>query len=174
MIRFNAQQTQWLKISHLLLVSIWVGGQISFMMLQLSKETLTTPEHMHAVIAALKLVDDWVIIPGALGCLLTGLFYGLFTPWGFFRHRWVLVKWVCTVALILFGTFFLGPWINGMAEIAAVKQAMALSDATYLQYEQLNTNWGSVQLAVNIGLIAISVIKPWKHLKMIRTKGPLH
>lgn len=172
--RFTPQQTQWLKISHLLLVSIWVGGQVSFMLLQLSKETLTTPAHLHAVVAALKLIDDWVIIPGALGCLITGLLYGLFTPWGFFRHRWVTVKWICTVTLILFGTFFLGPWINGMAEIVITKQAMALSDATYLEYEQLNKSWGCVQLAVNIGLIVISVVKPWKHLKMVRTKGPMH
>lgn len=174
MMRFSAQQTQWLKIAHLLLVCTWVGGQVSFMMLQLLKAGLSVPEHMHAVIAALKLIDDFVIIPGALGCLLTGLIYSLFTPWGFFRHRWVSVKWVCTIALILFGTFFLGPWINGMAEIAESKQAAALSDETFLRYEQLNTNWGSVQLAINIGLVMISVIKPWKHLKVVRTKGPLH
>lgn len=45
-----------------------------------------------------------IVIPGAIGCLITGLIYGIFTNWGFFKHNWMMFKWTITVTAIFLGT----------------------------------------------------------------------
>jgi len=93
----------------------------------------------------------------------------LMTPWGFFKYRWITVKWIITVSLILFGTFFLGPWINQMAFISVNEYASALVNPNYLYDEKMNMTWGSIQFGINIFLVIISVLKPWKQLKIQKT-----
>lgn len=169
--KLTGKETQWLKIFHLLFVAAWLGGQMSFILIQHLKSQLALPAHQYGVIAALKAIDDVVIIGGAIGCLLTGVLYSWMTPWGFFRHRWIAVKWGVTISLILFGTFFLGPWINEMAYISANEYAGALANPAYIFDEEMNMNWGSVQFGLNVLLVILSVLKPWKRLKLVGGKS---
>lgn len=74
----------------------------------------------------MKIIDDFIIIPAALGSLITGLIISWFTNWGFFKFNWVTVKWIVTVSSILFDTFWLGPWLNGMAAISQAERLLAL------------------------------------------------
>lgn len=110
---------------------------------------------------AMKILDDYIIIPCALGCLLTGILFAVFTNWGFFKFRWLIVKWVVTVASILFGTFFLGPWLNGAAALAQLHGLQALQDQTYIYYRQMNSYFGPLQAAALIALLFVSTLKPW-------------
>jgi hypothetical protein len=41
----------------------------------------------------LCIVETILRIPGAIGSLLSGLVYSLFTYWGWFKHRWITVNW---------------------------------------------------------------------------------
>jgi hypothetical protein len=52
----------------------------------------------------MELTGWYVLIPLCVASLVTGLIMSLGTPWGLFRHYWVLVKFVITVvsAIILF------------------------------------------------------------------------
>lgn len=58
---------------------------------------------LYGINLSMKFVDDWIIIPGAMGSLLTGVLYTVFTRWGWFKHRWITVKWAITIFGILFG-----------------------------------------------------------------------
>lgn len=160
--QLTAQQTKWLEFVHLIFVCAWIGGAMALVLVQYSKSHLAGPEGQYAILAALRFIDDFVIIPGALGSLLTGLIYSLATPWGFFKQHWVSAKWVVTISLILFGTFGLGPWLNGMEEMARIQGIRALTDSTFLYYQASNQVGGCIQLACNIIMVGISVIKPWR------------
>src|SRR5216684_6621668 len=46
---------------------------------------------------AMELTTWFVIVPFAFASLLTGLVVSLGTPWGLFKHYWVLLKFVLTV-----------------------------------------------------------------------------
>jgi len=162
--KLTAKETAWLKIFHLLFVSAWIGGQMSLILIQHIKYQLATPEHLYGILASIKAIDDIVIV-GGIGCLLTGLVYSMMTHWGFFKFRWLTVKWIATVLLILFGTFFLGPWLNGMTQISANEHALALINPHYLYDEKMQMTWGSIPLGINIFLVGISVLKPWKRQK---------
>ncbi|MEI8166370.1 MAG: hypothetical protein WCG26_08325 [Chloroflexales bacterium] len=70
-----------------------------------------------------------------------------------------------TVAMMLFGTFCLGPWLNGMAAIAATDPMGVLQNTTFLDNRQLlSLTVGPMMLAM-LFLVFISVIKPWKRVR---------
>ncbi|WP_285907592.1 DUF2269 family protein [Pseudodesulfovibrio pelocollis] len=160
---------RWLKGLHLLAVACWVGGGVSLLMLYFLKAGVDDGGVLYGMNQAIHHVDmAVVVIPGAFGCLLTGLAYSLLTGWGFFRHGWLILKWVATVAAILFGTFFLGPWETAMMNISGELGLAALDDPAYLANQRLNFVWGAVQVAGLVALIWISVFKPWKNLRSKR------
>lgn len=111
---------------------------------------------------ASKFVDDYLIIPGAIGCLLSGFLISLFTPWGFFKHRWVAVKWVLTVACIIFGTFYLGPLVNGRPLMSEALGLEVLSNPAYISSQTRNFWGGIFQMAAIVFIISISTLKPWR------------
>jgi len=149
----------WLKGAHLLFVCLWVGGALGVMVIQNGGGA---GEALAGRDLAARLVDDFVVIPGAMGSLLTGLLYSLFTPWGFFRHRWVTVKWFITLYGVLFGTFFLGPWLNSLGPVSAKLGGGAIGDYAYMRARDLNSFWGGVQICTLVFALVISVLKPWR------------
>ncbi len=72
------------------------------------------------------------------------------------------VKWILTVAQILFGTFALGPWLNGNVDIALKLRGTALSSPEFSQNASHIQIWGTVQVLFLLFMVIISVIKPWK------------
>ncbi len=52
---------------------------------------------VRAAYPTMELIARFVIVPLAFASLLSGLIQSLGTPWGLFRHYWVLVKLLLTV-----------------------------------------------------------------------------
>lgn len=166
--KLSMKQQAWLNSIHILFASLWVGAAVS-MLLVLFTRNPANGDELHAIDATLKHIDDFVIIPAAIGSLLTGLLISWLTPWGFFRFVWVTIKWVATIAMMIFGTFWLGPWLNGMEALSATERIGALQNETYLYNQSMNAIFGSIQALLLVFLIFISVIKPWKKWKKART-----
>jgi len=103
-----------------------------------------------------------VVIPGAIGCLLTGLAYSTLSNWGFFRQRWIIIKWIITISAIFFGTFFLGPWETAMMKISGELGLASLADQEYLYNQRMNLWFGTLQCLVLLLTVWISVFKPWR------------
>ena len=125
-------------------------------------------DELYGYISSIKLIDDYIIIPVAMGSLISGLLISILTNWGFFKFRWVTVKWIATIVFILFGTFWLGPWVNGMEHIVKTERIAALQNEIYLYNRQMNTFFGCIQASSLIVLLFISVLKPWKKKKPTR------
>lgn len=157
---------KWLKALHLVAVCCWIGGAVSLLLLYFLKDGVTDGGVLHGINQSIHFVDiKVVVIPGAFGCLLTGLAYGLFTRWGFFKQGWMIFKWVVTVSAILFGTFCLGPWETAMMEISGELGLAALEDPAYLRNQYLNLGFGALQTAVLVATLCVSIFKPWKNLR---------
>ena len=151
-----------LKVLHLLTAGLWVGGAFALNLMLLLPGSPETGGQLVGYSEACKFVDDLVIIPGAVGCLVTGLLFSLLSPWGFFRHRWLAVKWILTVFCILFGTFYLGPRVNGQPPLALAEGLSALANPIYLENRSGNILGGLIQMALIVFMVAVSVVKPWK------------
>ena len=100
-----------LKVVHLVCAIAWFGSAISMNLLRHLVE-VEDAAGMYWMAEILEAIDMKILVPGAVGCLLTGIVYGIFTNWGFFKHRWLTVKWVLTLFMILFGTFYMGPLVK--------------------------------------------------------------
>ena len=158
--RLNLNNQKWLKILHLFFASLWVAGVLALMLMVFflhAKDNQT----LYGINLAKKFVDDFIVVPGAIGCLLTSIAYSMFTHLGWFRYRWITIKWVITIFGILIGTFYLRPWINAQPELARTMGSDLLGDRLYHYYQAMLAVWGTIQLVLVLLAVAISVWKPW-------------
>ncbi|MDR3175894.1 MAG: DUF2269 family protein [Desulfovibrio sp.] len=160
--KLGASGQKMLKILHLIMAGLWIGGAIGLLLMVFALDGAQSGGELHGYDRARQFVDDWLVIPGAMGCLATGLLLSWLTPWGFFRHRWVAVKWLLTVACIIFGTFALGPTTNDQPILSAMYGLGALIDPEYASNRLCNLTGGTVQVAAIVFMVVISTLKPWK------------
>ena len=158
--KLGAKGRKTLKSVHVALACVWLGSAVALVLLQ-AINTSAYRDSVPGVTLCLKLIDDFLIIPSAAGSLLTGIVYGVWTKWGFFQFHWVTLKWIATVAFILFGAFLLGPWINGMHALAQSDVAAALQSPDYQHSRLMVLIWGGLQTVGLVGLVFLSIFKPW-------------
>ena len=102
---------------HLTVSVGWIGAVVAYLALGVSAVTSEDAQTMRAAWIAMELTGWLVIVPLALAALLTGLVMSLGTPWGLFRHYWVLF----TLVLTVFATTILlahMPTVSAMAQVA--------------------------------------------------------
>ena len=161
--KLSPHQLRWLKVLHLICVSCLIGGAVSLLLLYFLKSDIDDGKVLHGINQSIRHVDmAVVVIPGAIGCLLTGLFFSLLSNWGFFTQRWLLAKWIITLSAILFGTFFLGPWETAIMNISGKLGLAALIDQQYLHTQRMNLWFGTLQCVVLLFTVWISVFNPWR------------
>lgn len=152
-----------LKIFHLLGASCWVGGAVSMISLNIASAGAGREGMLYGINYSSHVLDMWVVITLGLGiCVFTGLLYGLLTPWGFFRQRWVAVKWLVTGFCFASGWIFLGRWEAALLALSEAAGTAALHEAAYQQVRALHLAGSLLQLGLLIFLVAVSVIRPWK------------
>jgi hypothetical protein len=95
----------------------WLGAVVAYLALAgaalINQDTLTA----RAAWIAMELIGWFAIVPLSVAALLTGLVQSLGTPWGLFRHYWVVFKLLLTV----FATIVLllhMPTVSYMAGVA--------------------------------------------------------
>lgn len=111
-------------------------------------------------IRAAYLAMDWIarfiVVPLAFSALLGGIVQSLGTPWGLFRHYWVLVKFV----LLLFATAVLLMQVDSIAHLARVAGDAEWSGADLQDMRiSLIVHAGAGLLVLFVPL-ALSVYKP--------------
>jgi hypothetical protein len=83
----------------------WIGAVLAYLALGVAAATSQDAQTVRAAWIAMEVTGWWAIVPLALTALLTGLIMSLGTPWGLFRHYWVVISLVltvlCTVVLLL-------------------------------------------------------------------------
>jgi len=164
--KLSAKGLKWLKGFHLIAVACWIGGAVSLLALYFLKEGVSDAGVLYGINRSIHHVDmSIVVVPGAIGSLMTGLLYSIFSNWGFFRHNWLTFKWIVTSTAIVFGTFFLGPWETAMMDISGRIGMESLSNAAYLYNQQMNLIFGTVQVAALLITVFVSILKPWKTKK---------
>ena len=162
--KLSAKGIKALKVIHLMCAVVWFRSAISMNLLRHLVEA-KDPAGMYWMAEILEAIDMQILVPGAIGCLLTGVVYGAFTNWGFFRHRWLTVKWILTVFMILFGTFYMGPLVKENVVISRAILEGCGDTAQYWQNVSDNAYAGLLQLILLTFVTIISVYKPWKKKK---------
>lgn len=160
--KLGAKGQKWLKCFHIFFACLWVGAAVC-LVISHAGLTATDERMLFGIDITRKFIDDFVLIPGAMGCLVTGLLYSVLTKWGFFKHNWITAKWIINIGGVIFGTFWLGPWLNSCPPISRELGLKALSDPAYVHYVTMNKWFGAGQALTIIFAVFISVLKPWKN-----------
>lgn len=154
---------RWLKTVHLLAAILWIGCGIAMNLLRITIQP-STPEGMAILSLAIKILDDLLIFGGVLGILATAVIYGVWTKWGFFKQRWLTVKWIMTLVMFLIGWIIMGPAVNGNVHSP---EWYASNMDVYYSNLKISAVWGPIQLLLLAGVLFISVFKPWKAKKKV-------
>ena len=134
----------------------WLGAVAAFLALAVAGLTGRNPQTVSAAYVAMGLTGSWILVPLSFASLLSGLVQALGTPWGLFRHYWVVVK----LAINLLATFLLllhlRP-ISYMADLAAGTDVLGAD--LYPLRLQLAVTAGAALIAL-VTATALSVYKP--------------
>src|SRR5882757_5685695 len=74
----------------------WFGAVAAFLALAIAGLTNRDAQVVRGAYTAMELTARFVIVPLAIASLLSGIVQSLGTPWGLFRHYWVLAKLLLT------------------------------------------------------------------------------
>lgn len=166
--KLTVKQKNWLLSSHIGFIGLWFGTALSMVIIALSNRNTTNGDELYAINSIVKLLDDFIVIPAAVGSLLTGGLLSWLTVWGFVKFYWVIVKWISTLVLITFGTFWLGPWTNAMTSISDTERLKALENPLYMFDVKGVIIGGGIQTLCLLVIIAISVLKPWGRRNVVK------
>ena len=143
--------------AHIIVSVGWFGAVAAFLALTVAGLTSRDAQMVRTAYAAMELTARWVIVPLAVASLLSGIIQSLGTPWGLFRHYWILAKLLLTT----FATIIL------LAKMPLIGYAARRAVTTPLSGPDLHM--AGMQLAIHAtgGLLvlllitALSVYKPW-------------
>ena len=122
----------------------WIGAVVAYLALGVAAATGRDAETVRAAWIAMEVVGWSAIVPLAIGALLTGLVMSLGTPWGLFRHYWVVIS----LGLTVFATAVL---------LAHMPTVSALAQAGGQGGDLLHAGGG---LVVLLGIAVLNVYKP--------------
>ena len=134
----------------------WLGAVAAFLAVAIAGLTSDDVQLVRAAYVVMELMGWIVIVPLGAASLLTGLVQSLGTPWGLFRHWWVVIKLLLTALAILVLLVHMQA-IGFMADMAA---EMALAPGDYRAVRiQLVFDAGAALLVLLVNT-TLSVYKP--------------
>jgi hypothetical protein len=135
----------------------WLGAVIVFFALAIIGLTSQDAQTVRGAYLAMGSTTWVVLVPMAFASLLTGIIQSLGTPWGLFRHYWVLIKFGITV----FSTYILWGYtstLTGLADAAAAS-ATPSGDLDMLRSPSVVVHSG-VALLLLLVTTMLSIYKP--------------
>jgi hypothetical protein len=109
-----------------------------------------------AVYPAMNVATRFVIVPFLFAAFLIGLVQSLTTPWGLFRHYWVLVKLLLTVFTII----VLLLQMDGIAYVASLAAERELAAQELLELRRSLRFHAAGGLLVLLLTVVLSIYKP--------------
>lgn len=95
----------------------WIGAVVAYLALVISAVTSRDLQTVRTAYLAMDVIDWSVIVPLALAALLTKLVMSLGTPWGLFRHYWVVISLVLTICATVILLLHM-PTVSATADVA--------------------------------------------------------
>ena len=124
---------KFVRTIHITVTVGWLGAVAGFLALAIVGLTSQDRQLVASVYLAMDVITRYVIVPLSLvPLLLTGPLLSLGTPWGLFRHYWIIVKLVINVLSTLILLIHVRP-IEHMAHLAATGTISAADRGAQVQ-----------------------------------------
>jgi hypothetical protein len=135
----------------------WLGAVAGFLALALTGLTSSDAQLVRATYLTMEAIGWFVLVPLAVASLLTGIVQALGTPWGLFRHYWVLAK----LSINVFATTVLLLYMQTLASFAniAAETPVSSSDLDELRSPSPALH-ASAALALLVVATVLAIYKP--------------
>ena len=153
---FSPRVRMFALTTHVISSVGFLGAVATFLVLALAGLFGSDPQKIQAAYLAMEMITWGIIVPLCFASLLTGIVQSLGTPWGLFRHYWVLLKLLITVFSTIVLMIHTQP-ISHMAETAA--EAVLARDDLQGARIQLIVAASAAVLALLV-TTALSIYKP--------------
>jgi uncharacterized protein with FMN-binding domain len=150
-----------LLVLHITLACVWLGALAVTLLLVGVQQVHPVAAWRAGLDRALLLVHDTLIVNASYGFIVTGLMFSLFTGWGAFRLWWVALKWVLLAGLGLALPLWVAPHVSAMSALSQAMSGEVAGQAAYTGHAQAVMLASGVQMVVLVGIVAVSVFKPW-------------
>lgn len=121
------------RTAHVIVTVGWLGAVASFFVLSIVGLTGQDVQVVRAVYIAMGLITWYIILPlSFIPLLITGPLLSLGTPWGLFRHYWILAKLLINVLSTLILLVHLQP-ISYLSRIATEGTLSSANDPVQIQ-----------------------------------------
>lgn len=141
---------------HIILSVGWLGSVLAFLVLAITGLTSNNTQLISACYLTMEIIARFAIVPLSFMPLLTGPILSLGTPWGLFRHYWILVKLLITVI----STIVLQIHLTPIENLAASASHLTLPNAGFFRMQlQMVVASGAAVIALVTSTL-LSVYKP--------------
>ena len=147
---------KFVRTAHVIFSVGWLGTVVAFLVLAIVGLNSQNTQLVRAVYPAMELITSFAIVPlSFVPLLLTGPILSLGTPWGLFRHYWIIVKLIINIL----STVILLVHIQPIRYLARVAVEGTLSSADRAAQIQLVVAAAAGLLALLMAT-ALAVYKP--------------
>jgi hypothetical protein len=157
--KFGSLGLKFLKMFHILMIVLFLGGILSSFAL-LMKLDLSNFEDVHLAYKTFNIISDNVVKIGAQGTILLGAIYGIFTKWGFIKHKWLAVKWILFIAQTFIGILVVDKLMVANMTLLETEKVLALSDPIFIHNHLLRLYVVMAQIGLTLLALILSVLKP--------------
>ncbi len=160
--KLTVNQKKWWLIIHIGFVIIYFGGLLGTLLLaNVATTKVIEQEQIYAAHLFSKYCDWYLIIPGAFGCLITGVWLSMRTHWGLTNYRWVMVKLFGHIGAILYGSSLMRVWFDKTVELSLNNQLNPLQNPAYIHNRQMLIMGTIISLSILTFILITSYLKPW-------------
>jgi len=149
-----------LRTMHLLGISAWIGGGIGILLLLALDCRTESASELQAFNRVIDAVDDFIIAPGAVITMLSGILLAHARRLPVLQSGFFSVKLYCTAGAILFGLFFVAPWLEKLLIYSRLDAMAVFDDRRYARSFLVGSVGCAVQSVIVLALMLASVVRP--------------
>ena len=168
--KFGSLGLKILKMLHILLIVLFLGGILSSFALLL-KLDLSNYEDVYINYKIFNLISDNVVKIGAQGTILLGAVYGFFTRWGFIKYKWLAVKWILFIVQTFVGIFVVDKLMVANTALLETENILVLSNPAFLHNHYLRLYVVIAQIGLTLFALILSVLKPGRSRRFSEVQG---
>ena len=148
---------QWLHLIHIISISIWFGSVVCIGTLAVIAFFQMSGNEFLTIALLIPTLYQKIVLPIALITIIQGIIYGVFTNWGFFKHKWMTFKW-CVLPLIVLctGLGTIGQIFSLLEKIEKSGFTGGFTDGGFVFI------FISLQILLLLLMFLLSVFKPFK------------
>jgi hypothetical protein len=147
--------------AHIVFSVGWLGAVAVFLVLAITGRSSDDVQLARSSYLAMDLSAWYILVPFSIASLLTGILQALGTPWGLFKHYWIIIKLLLTVACTFLLLLHMQP-ISYMAEMAS---ATTINTSEFNKLRTLLVTDAAAAIFVLLFITVLSIYKPWGRTK---------